>query len=353
MRYFLIPTRLFTNKRLAAVLIILIIAVIGIYSLIFSSAASVNGDINNDGAVNITDLSLLLSSYNNSQSQCLTNSSYTCDLSNDGIINVFDLSIILSNYGQTSTLPPPPNSWWKPTASSPISWNWVIGNQAPTPYKAVSVYDIDGFDNTAATVQSMHSLGMKVICYIDVGTYEPNRPDLNLIPASDIGNGVAGWPGEKWLNIGDISGLTPMVQSRMNMCKTKGFDAIEPDNIDGYTNNTGFPLTAAKQLAFNQFLASTAHSLGLSIGLKNDVDQTSQLVSYFDWALDEECNKYSECNTMAPFTSANKAVFNAEYTQDNETTSKFCAADAAAHINGVLFSIDLDGNTFQPCTQTW
>lgn len=244
-------------------------------------------------------------------------------------------------------------SWWKPTASAPLSWNWIIGNPPGTPYSAVNVYDIDGFDNSASTVQALHTNGSKVICYIDVGTYEPGRTDDNLIPAADEGSGVQGWPGEKWLNIADISGLTPVVQDRMNLCKSKGFDAIEPDNIDGYTNSTGFPLTAAKQLAYNEFLASTAHGLGLSIGLKNDTDQTTQLQPYFDWALDEECNKYKECDTMAPFTAANKAVFNAEYTDDGETTAKFCAADATAHINGVLFDLDLDGKTFQQCTGTW
>jgi len=244
-------------------------------------------------------------------------------------------------------------SWWKPSSAHSISWNWVIGNPPNSPYKSVNVYDIDGFDNPASTVTTMHSQGKIVICYIDVGTYEPGRSDDNLIPTADQGSGVQGWPGEKWLNIADISGLTPVVQDRMNLCKSKGFDAIEPDNIDGYTNSTGFPLTANQQLAYNEFLATTAHNLGLSIGLKNDTDQTTQLQPYFDWALDEECNNYSECNTMAPFTSAGKAVFNAEYTDDGETTSKFCAADATAHINGVLFSINLDDSTFQACSQTW
>ncbi len=245
------------------------------------------------------------------------------------------------------------SSWWKPTSSASISWNWVIGNPPPSPYKKVAVYDIDGFNNPSSTVQALHDQNTKVICYIDVGTYEPGRPDLNLIPTADIGSGVQGWPGEKWLNIADISGLTPIVTERMNLCKSKGFDAIEPDNIDGYTNSTGFPLTAANQLAYNKFLANTAHSLGMSIGLKNDVDQTAQLQPFFDWALDEECNKYTECNTLAPFTLANKAVFNAEYTDDGETTSKFCSADAAAHINGALYNLNLDGTVYQPCTGTW
>jgi hypothetical protein len=133
--------------------------------------------------------------------------------------------------------------------------------------------------------------------------------------------------------------------ARMQMCVQKGFDALEPDNIDGYTNSTGFPLTAADQLAYNEWIATTAHSLGLSVGLKNDVDQTAQLEPYFDWALDEQCNQYSECDTESVFTNANKAVFNAEY----GSSSSFCAADIAAHINGVRFDLNLDGATDVPC----
>jgi hypothetical protein len=57
------------------------------------------GDINNDNSVNITDLSLLLSSYGQNTSQCVTNSTYQCDLNNDAVVNIFDLSVLLSNYG--------------------------------------------------------------------------------------------------------------------------------------------------------------------------------------------------------------------------------------------------------------
>jgi hypothetical protein len=137
--------------------------------------------------------------------------------------------------------------------------------------------------------------------------------------------------------------------ARMRMCKHKGFDAVEPDNIDGYTNDTGFPFTAQDQLRYNTWIANAAHSLGLSVGLKNDVDQTAQLEPYFDWALDEQCNQYTECGTEGVFVRANKAVFNAEY----EGGTSFCGADVASHINGVLFSLDLDGSTFQPCGGAW
>ncbi len=236
---------------------------------------------------------------------------------------------------------------WQPTSDTSMTWNWQLQGTVPTNTN-VQMFDIDGFDNTAATVAALHAHGTIAVCYIDFGTAENWRSDYSEFPASVLGN-TNGWPGERWLDIRASSGalaiIEPIMTARMEMCVQKGFDALEPDNIDSYENNPGFPTTAADQLTYNEWIANTAHSLGLSVGLKNDNDQTAQLEPYFDWALDEQCNQYSECNTENVFTQANKAVFNAEY----QGGTSFCAADIAAHINGALFSINLDGSKYEPC----
>ena len=43
-------------------------------------------------------------------------------------------------------------------------------------------------------------------------------------------------------------------------------------------------------------LADLAHERGLSIGLKNDLDQVADLVDHFDFAINEECCQYEECD---------------------------------------------------------
>ena|GEM_PF-2013204 len=70
-------------------------------TLTIAQSGPKTGDINQDNNVNITDLSLLLSSYNQNVTKCVTNNAYTCDLSSpsDGVVNIFDLSILLSHYG--------------------------------------------------------------------------------------------------------------------------------------------------------------------------------------------------------------------------------------------------------------
>jgi hypothetical protein len=51
---------------------------------------------------------------------------------------------------------------------------------------------------------------------------------------------------------------------------------------------------AADQIRYNTFLANAAHARGLSVGLKNDLDQVKTLQPLFDWALNEECVRYND-----------------------------------------------------------
>jgi hypothetical protein len=99
--------------------------------------------------------------------------------------------------------------------------------------------------------------------------------------------------------------------ARLQMCQQKGFDAVEPDNMDGYANNTGFLLQASDQLAYNEWIAGEAHSLGMAVLEKNDSDQAAALEPYFDGVLDEQCNQYSQCSAYKPYVSAGKPVLNA------------------------------------------
>jgi hypothetical protein len=144
------------------------------------------------------------------------------------------------------------------------------------------------------------------------------------------------------LDVRQIDQLAPIMRARLDACRAKGFDGIEPDNIDGYTNDTGFPLTAQHQLTYNIWLANEAHERGLSIGLKNDPDQVVELLPYFDWALTEDCFDQGWCDQLTPFVNAGKAVFAAEYTDTGMTTTQFCPQANALNFNGILKHRNLD-----------
>ncbi len=176
----------------------------------------------------------------------------------------------------------------------------------------VPVYEVDGFDTSAETVARLHEDGRRVVCYISAGSWEDWRPDAASYPESVLGRSN-GWPGERWLDVRRLDVLRPLLSARLDLCRAKGFDAVDPDNVDGFTNDTGFPLTAADQLRFNTWLARAAHRRGLSIGLKNDLDQVRRLSRVFDFAVNEQCLQYDECQALEPFLRRGKAVLHVEY----------------------------------------
>ncbi|MHB1837275.1 MAG: endo alpha-1,4 polygalactosaminidase, partial [Solirubrobacteraceae bacterium] len=208
------------------------------------------------------------------------------------------------------------------------------------------VTDVDGFDTSAATVARLHALGQHVVCYIDVGTWENWRPDARHFPSSVLGR-PNGWPGERWLDVRRLGVLEPIMRARLQMCARKRFDAVEPDNIDGYSNSTGFRITAAQQLRYDEWIARAAHALGLAVFEKNDPAQARALEPYFDGVLDEQCNQYDECGAFRPYLRAGKPVLNAEYRAS--LYPGFCSADARLGISGALYALALDGSRFRPC----
>ncbi|WP_436847215.1 endo alpha-1,4 polygalactosaminidase [Streptomyces buecherae] len=224
---------------------------------------------------------------------------------------------------------------WQPRPGT--TWQWQLNGRVDTSFD-VPVYDIDGFENSAKTVAGLHADGRKVICYINAGAWEDWRPDADAFPEAVRGKGN-GWEGERWLDIRQRDTLLPLMAKRMDMCARKGFDAVEPDLMDGYRNRTGFPLTAADQLAYNRGLSKLAHERGLAVGLKNDLDQIPELVGDFEFAVNEECAEFGECAKLTPFINANKAVFHVEYTLP---TDKFCRTAKDLGLSSMRKRLGLD-----------
>lgn len=133
-----------------------------------------------------------------------------------------------------------PTKVWQPNAGA--SWQIVLSSLVnpsalgATASKA-SIFNIDLFDNSAATIDKLRSapLNKKVICYFSAGSYEPNRPDSGSFTSSDKGNVLEGWEDEKWLNIRSTNVRNIMVK-RLQLAARKGCDGVDPDNVDGYVS---------------------------------------------------------------------------------------------------------------------
>ena len=239
-----------------------------------------------------------------------------------------------------AALPPPTPcpapGCWHPAVQT--SWQIQLSAKIDTNV-AVQMFEIDMFDHEKdGMVGKLHAKGAKVLCYVSAGSWEDWRPDASSYPAVVKGNSN-GWPGEKWVDIRRLDILGPILEARMNRCDAAGFDGIDFDNVDGYTNTTGFPLTADDQLAFNTWLANEAHERGLAVALKNDLDQIPTLVPYFDMAVNEQCAQYKECALLTPFVQAGKPVFQIEYSL---TIPKFCPAANQMNFNALKKKMSLN-----------
>ena len=239
---------------------------------------------------------------------------------------------------------------WNPSVSD--TWEWQLGSTTIDTKYGAKVYDIDMYDALPANIIStLHAKGKVVVCYVDVGTAENWRADYSKFTKADLGAAVSGWPGENWVDTRSTN-VRNIMAARIATAKQKGCDAIEPDNVDGYANSPGFPLTTATQLDFNKFIAASGHAQGLRVALKNDVDQLADLAASFDFAVNEQCHQYSECSGYSVFTGANKPVFNAEYASKYKKASgeaSLCKASLASNLRTVVFALNLDDSFHYAC----
>ncbi len=265
-------------------------------------------------------------------------------LSNNGVDNsdldylTLNIEATYSDNGGTTPLPPPNTEIWRPEPGS--SWQWQLSGEIDTSI-AADIYDIDLFDAPEETIASLKQKGVKIICYFSAGSYEDWRTDAASFPQNVLGKDN-GWPGEQWLDIRRTDLLIPIMEKRLDLAVTKGCDAVEPDNIDAYANDSGFNLTAEHQLQYNQLLATEAHERKLSIGLKNDVGQVAELLPWFDWALNESCLKYSECEQLLPFIQQGKAVFHTEYIEYGLTAEEVCPTTNQLGFSTLIKNRNLD-----------
>jgi endo-alpha-1,4-polygalactosaminidase (GH114 family) len=213
--------------------------------------------------------------------------------------------------------------------------------------RPTDVLELDLFDSSPDDIARLKADGVRLVCYINMGAWENWRNDADKFPPQVIGKVYDGWPGERWLDIRAVEVLAPLLLARLDLCRAKGFDAVEPDNINGHDNPTGFAITRAQQVRFNLWLAEQAHRRGLSIALKNAPDLLPELANVYDWALTEDCFSEGWCADFAPVISAGKAVFALEYTDLNpdwpNTWAKTCAEARSLGITVLLKKRSLDG----------
>jgi hypothetical protein len=216
------------------------------------------------------------------------------------------------------------------------TWDYPLGFDLTTSnvQAAKKFYSVDLFNTEASDISALIGKGHTVVCYFSAGSYENDRSDSKDIPSSAIGKKMDGWP-EKWLDTRN-EGVRDVMAARIQKAKDKGCQGVDPDNIDGFDNKTGFNLSQADSVDFLKFLAGKAHDAGLGFGLKNGPTIVDQVVDISEWAINESCVEYDECDNFKPFIDAGKPVFHVEYTDGDSPTDawkeKACGVEGFSNI---------------------
>lgn len=220
----------------------------------------------------------------------------------------------------------------KSATYSNLAWGFSDGGRDTNTGQSVVLLDLDATSNLA----SLKAQGHIVQCYFSVGTAEVWRPDYNR--TAWIGLALGALPqfsDEYWLDLYQIDKIKTIMTPRFQRAKQLGCDAIEPDNTDCHNNNecsqpllNAHPGANVRQLQINycKWQTEIAHSLGMSISLKNSLDIIPDLVNFYDFAVNEQCHQFNECNAYMPFLNQNKAVFNHEYQLGSGTN--YCTSSA-------------------------
>ena len=208
--------------------------------------------------------------------------------------------------------------------------------------------DVDGFNISAAKIASLKAQGIYTVCYLDVGSWEPGRPDSDQYPAYLKIFYDSQWA-EWFLDINDVwkpnSVLATILRNRFKMCADKGFDSIEPDNLQNDENVTTGVITTQNQIDFNGWVADNAHAYNLAVFQKNGPDKIllkdktgKMMVDKFDAILNEECQQYAECAPLAEYVKRGKLALNVEYTQTLN-----CALSNSIVMNSIKKDLGLTG----------
>jgi hypothetical protein len=246
-------------------------------------------------------------------------------------------------------------------------WAWQQGCARPQVFD-IDLYvdsDVSGNNHTlnTAAVDAIHARGARAICYVNAGSIEEFRPDYPQYVEWDRTHGHsligkpfdARFPDEFWANLNNDRGqrtfLLQMIDARVAKCVQAGFDGVEFDVVDAYSAGqavTGWNISYQTQLVFNRALANTAHRHGLSAALKNDVEQIPDLLSSFDYTINESCFNYGECGNVRRFVAAGKPVFQVQY---GGSLDRFCPPANRFRFNSIQKAADLSllDRPYTPC----
>jgi hypothetical protein len=155
--------------------------------------------------------------------------------------------------------------WWIKLLAVTVSVASILSGLSRKPVAAPvssTVEVLDPFEDVAATVASLHRHHQRAECLLRAGIWEPQRQDAARFEPALLGSVTLGG---RWLDIRARVPIAAIIDDRLTLCVSKGFDGVRFTALDAFRHATGFPLTAADQAAFNRGVTDLAVHRGLSV----------------------------------------------------------------------------------------
>lgn len=293
--------------------------------------------------------------------------------------------------------------WWKPAPGEAADWDIQLA-KAPFDVSAPRVmYTIDLWDAVpaattmdygdgapvavpagahASAIATLHGRAVPaiVVCQVGTGAIRLTDPDAKKFPGYEASppnrpsmlaaGSVIGWsisnadPDERWIDIHEASRskVLPLIQKRIDLAQAVGCDAIAASHNDiiGFqgTPGHGFADVAPGELAsWATELATRIHDLRISFGIRTSASQAVDATptSVYDWLMTERCGEYQDCALAQPFLNARKAVFEIEYTLDQEGNPNAAAATLCREVtrarieDGIIKDVALSSASYERC----
>lgn len=201
----------------------------------------------------------------------------------------------------------------RPTGGAPVPGTAVrlppanvgVDYQIGEPYPVPAGVGVVSRDHGAQPAPGVYN-----ICYVnafqtqtsDAAWWKRAHPDLLLTSGGGGGGGVGGYVTDSEWNelLLDVStaqkraALLQVIRPWIDECAAKGFDALEPDNMDSWTRSNG-RLTRQQALDFIALVTAYAHGKGLAVAQKNalELGAAGRSQGKLDFAIAEECADYT------------------------------------------------------------
>jgi hypothetical protein len=203
---------------------------------------------------------------------------------------------------------------------------------AHDPAADVDLFVLDLFETSSAQVARLHAGGRSVVAFIAAGSYEPWRDDVDSLPDAVIGEPLAGYPNEAWLDVRAAS-VRQLMVGRLTQAEEKGFDGVLLVSLDAYLADSGHPLTAATQLEYNRWLAQEATKRRLLPGISSDWAHAAELAEHYAFAVHLGCVEDQRCGELTPYRQRGKPVFDLETSGE---VAQVCAEAARLSLSVTL-----------------